>query len=80
MDGAKGEVRLKSGRELESKGRQSVPYGDRLILELPGGGGYGDPRDRDRQAVVDDVLDGLITAEDAESDYGVDVDVSKTIG
>ena len=80
MDGAKGEVRLKSGPELESKGRQSVPYGDRLILELPGGGGYGDPRDRDRQAVVDDVLDGLITAEDAESDYGVDVDVSKTIG
>ncbi len=80
MDGAKGEVRLKSGRELESKGRQSVPYGDRLILELPGGGGYGDPRDRDRQAIVDDVLDGLITAEDAESDYGIDVDVSKTTG
>ncbi len=80
MDGAKGEVRLKSGPELESKGRQSVPYGDRLILELPGGGGYGDPRDRDRQAVVDDVLDGLITAEDAESDYGIDVDVSKTTG
>ena len=80
MDGAKGEVRLKSGKELESKGRQSVPYGDRLILELPGGGGYGDPRDRDRQAVVDDVLDGLITAEDAESDYGIDVDVSETTG
>lgn len=80
MDGAKGEVRLKSGPELESKGRQSVPYGDRLILELPGGGGYGDPRDRDRQAIVDDVLDGLITAEDAKRDYGIDVDVSETIG
>ncbi len=80
MDGAKGEVRLKSGPELESKGRQSVPYGDRLILELPGGGGYGDPRDRDRQAIVDDVLDGLITAEDAKSDYGIDVDVSETVG
>ena len=80
MDGAKGEVRLKSGPELESKGRQSVPYGDRLILELPGGGGYGDPRDRDRQAIVDDVVDGLITAEDAERDYGIDVDVSETTG
>ncbi|MDE0539523.1 MAG: hydantoinase B/oxoprolinase family protein [Rhodospirillales bacterium] len=80
MDGAKGEVRLKSGPELESKGRQSVPYGDRLILELPGGGGYGDPRDRDRQAIVDDVLDGLITAEDAKRDYGIDVDVSETGG
>lgn len=80
MDGAKGEVRLKSGPELESKGRQSVPYGDRLILELPGGGGYGDPGDRDRQAIVDDVLDGLITAEDAKRDYGIDVDVPETTG
>ncbi len=80
MDGAKGRVRLESGRELESKGRQSVPYGDRLILELPGGGGYGDPRDRDQQAIVDDVRDGLITAEDAKSDYGIDVDVSETTG
>lgn len=80
MDGAKGEVRLKSGPELESKGRQSIPYGDRLILELPGGGGYGDPRDRDRQSIVDDVRDGLITVEDAKRDYGIDVDVSETIG
>ena len=70
-DGAPGQVRLKSGRRLRSKGRQSVPYGDRLVLELPGGGGYGDPRERDPALVAEDVADGLVTAEDARSVYGV---------
>ena len=70
-DGAAGEVRLKSGARLKSKGRQSVPYGDRLVLALPGGGGYGDPRERDPELVAADVGDGLITREDARRDYAV---------
>jgi N-methylhydantoinase B/oxoprolinase/acetone carboxylase alpha subunit len=51
-----------------------VPPRDAIRLELPGGGGFGDPRTRDRQRVIDDVLDGLITAEEAQRDYGVVVD------
>ena len=39
--GAPGAVRLASGRRLRGKGKQIVPAGDRLILELPGGGGLG---------------------------------------
>lgn len=70
-DGAKGVVRLGSGRPLNSKGRQSVPHGERLVLELPGGGGYGPPAERDPERVRADVLDGLITTADAERDYGV---------
>ena len=70
-DGATGQVRLKSGRRLKSKGRQSVPYNDRLVLELPGGGGYGDPRERDPALVAADVADGLISVEDARSAYRV---------
>ncbi len=70
-DGALGQVRLKSGAPLQSKGRQSVPFGDRLVLELPGGGGYGDPWERDPARVADDVADGLIGADDARRDYGV---------
>ena len=70
-DGAKGVVRLGSGRPLASKGRQSVPHGERLVLELPGGGGYGPPLERDPERVRADVLDGLITATEAERDYGV---------
>ena len=37
--GAPGRVSLASGAILKGKGKQIVPAGDRLILELPGGGG-----------------------------------------
>ena len=33
--------------------------------------GYSDPLDRDPARVLDDVLDGYISAETAEQDYGV---------
>jgi N-methylhydantoinase B len=65
---------LRSGRPIRPKGRQTVPRRDAIRLELPGGGGFGDPRTRDPERVRDDVLDGLITAEDARRDYGVAVD------
>lgn len=42
-DGAAGTVRLASGRTLRGKGLQAIPPGDRLLLELPGGGGHGSP-------------------------------------
>jgi N-methylhydantoinase B len=36
-----------------------------------GAGGYGDPRRRDPELVLADVIDGKVTAEGAERDYGV---------
>ena len=60
QDGAPGVVRLKSGTMLRTKGYQVIPDGDRLILELPGGGGYGDPAERDAAAAARDVRDGLV--------------------
>ncbi len=53
-----------------------VPYhkaraGDRLTSLGPSGGGYGDPFDRDPTLVLDDVIDGLISAETAREAYGV---------
>ena len=50
--GAVGCVRLRSGQELKGMGRQTVPAGDRLIVETPGGGGIGDPKKRARAAVA----------------------------
>jgi N-methylhydantoinase B len=67
-------VALRSGRPIRPKGRQTVPPRDAIRLELPGGGGIGDPRTRDPQRVVDDVRDGFITAQQARRDYGVVVD------
>jgi N-methylhydantoinase B len=72
--GAAGNVTLRSGRPIRPKGRQTVPPRDAIRLELPGGGGFGDPRERDPERVLDDLLDGMITANDARRDYGVVVD------
>ena len=54
-------MRLKSGARLRTKGYQVIPDGDRLILELPGGAGYGDPAERDPAALAQDVRDGLVS-------------------
>jgi N-methylhydantoinase B len=77
-DGATGELRYES-RRGESKSMPSkVPYhkaraGDRLIAYGPSGGGYGDPRQRAPEDVLNDVLDGYVTVEAARSVYGVAV-------
>lgn len=68
--GAPGRVELSDGTELRSKGRQLVKNGQRLRLSLPGGGGYGAPSNRDKNQVAADIAAGLITPEQAKSDYG----------
>src|SRR5690348_3790311 len=51
--GAPGSVELASGRPIRPKGRQTVPPKDTIRLGLPGGGGFGDPREREPQRVLD---------------------------
>ena len=58
--GAPGRVYLKSGATLRTKGYQLVPAGDRLILELPGGGGMGPRAERNPEATARDERDGLL--------------------
>jgi N-methylhydantoinase B len=60
-DGACGAVYLADGTAFDAKGKQLVPEGQRLILELPGGGGFGDPADRDADAQSNDIAQGYIT-------------------
>jgi N-methylhydantoinase B len=69
--GAPGRVGLVSGKPIRSKGRQSVAGGDFIRLELPGGGGFGDPATRDPDQVASDVADGIISREAASRDYRV---------
>ena len=40
-----------------------------------GGGGYGDPLERDPRAVLDDVLDRYVSLRSARADYGVVIEV-----
>jgi N-methylhydantoinase B len=67
--GAPGAASLASGRALETKSVHVVPPGDRLVLDLPGGGGMGDPAKREPQRVEADVASGLVSAEGAARDY-----------
>jgi N-methylhydantoinase B len=75
QDGALGKVYLKTGKKLKPKGQQSIPINDSLVLELAGGGGFGNPRHRDPDTVAQDVQNGLVSGESAREDYGVSLDV-----
>ena len=68
--GRRGRVALASGVDLKPKGLQVVPAGDRLIVEMPGGGGMGLASERDRALVERDVRLGYISPEAAERDFG----------
>ncbi len=48
--------------------------GDQILLKTPGGGGYGDPLDREPEKVHRDALDGLIDVSGAADSYGVVID------
>ncbi len=52
----------------------AISAGARLVHLAAGGAGLGNPFDRDPQAVLDDVLDGRISAEMARDAYGVALD------
>lgn len=45
--------------------------GECLVYEYGGGGGWGDPLERDPAAVLEDVWDELVSIEGAARDYGV---------
>ena len=40
------------------------------MLDAPGGGGFGDPQERDRDAVGRDLVDGIVSPEAARELYG----------
>jgi len=60
-DGAPGRVYLDDGTEFAGKGKQTVPADRRLILELPGGGGFGNPAERDASATENDRAQGYVS-------------------
>jgi N-methylhydantoinase B len=71
--GGRGRLSLKSGEELGPKGLRVVPPGDRLVIEMPGGGGMGVAAERDPARVRRDVRMGYVSGEAAERDYGVEI-------
>lgn len=69
--GALARFTTSEGSELSPKLTQVLPAGARITFELPGGGGFHDPRERDRAAVAEDVAEGLVSPEAAQLHYGL---------
>jgi N-methylhydantoinase B len=69
--GATGAVSLDNGTHLHAKALMDLQSSDIVHVDLPGGGGYGDPMKRDVEKVLWDVIEGYITPEQAETKYRV---------
>jgi N-methylhydantoinase B/oxoprolinase/acetone carboxylase alpha subunit len=76
MAGAPGAFGLIGHDPFHGKAVQTIPPGERLYAELPGGGGFGDPHGRDAAEVADEVRAGLVSVGAAREAYGVVVDES----
>jgi N-methylhydantoinase B len=61
---------LQGGESLE----RSLRSGDGVRITRGGGGGWGDPLERDPELVREDVLDGYVSLDGARRDYGVVID------
>ena len=59
---------------FEAKGKYEISQDRTLIMKLPGAGGSGDPHERDPALVLEDVLNDLVSIEQAETAYGVVID------
>lgn len=70
---------LANGRSLKPKGKQFIEPKSRLRIELPGGGGFGDPLERDIDRVALDVAEGLVSLEAASTEYGIVFDPDDSV-
>jgi N-methylhydantoinase B len=59
-DGAPGELRI-NGKATDPKKQYVIRRGDTVSLGTPGGGGHGDPRQRDPAALAADIASGYVS-------------------
>jgi N-methylhydantoinase B len=71
--GAKAQF-LVSGQPGNPFGLTRMKPGDVIVMDAAGGGGFGDPLDRDPEMVREDVIQGYVSLEKAKEDYGVVID------
>ena len=75
-NGAPNEMVIRYGSEDPYRVAHTANYvpiaaGERIMYDYGGGGGWGDPFDREPQAVLDDVIDEYVSVDGARRDYGV---------
>jgi N-methylhydantoinase B len=72
-DGAKARF-LINGKEGNPYGLTQFGPGDVVTMDAAGGGGYGDPLERELELVERDVIDGYVSIDRAQADYGAVID------
>lgn len=65
---------LVNGEPGNSYGLTQLKPGDIVMIDAPGGGGYGNPAERDPALVLNDVVQGYVSLEAAREDYKVAID------
>ncbi|MBI3965781.1 MAG: hydantoinase B/oxoprolinase family protein, partial [Chloroflexi bacterium] len=75
--GARGDFQLSTGERPNAKQQNTLPADVEVDLRLPGGGGYGNPFEREPLAVLEDVVMGYVSLESAARDYGVAIECTK---
>ena len=65
-------VRVGTDKEYETpaSARVEMQAGERFLLQSAGGGGCGDPHERDRAALNRDIAEGYVSQDAAAKDYG----------
>jgi N-methylhydantoinase B len=65
-------VRVGTDQEYETpaSARVEMLAGERFLLQSAGGGGHGDPWERERTALSRDIAEGYVTRASAAKDYG----------
>ncbi|MBI2880804.1 MAG: hydantoinase B/oxoprolinase family protein [Candidatus Tectomicrobia bacterium] len=71
LEGEAGSLVLSTGERLHSKKKYKLPPDVEVTLNLPGGGGFYSPLERDPERVRGDVLNEYVSREAAERFYGV---------
>lgn len=69
-DGTPARVLVNGEDFVVPSGRVTLSEGDRVSIESPGGGGYGEPTERESALVESDILDGFVSAARARELYG----------
>ena len=76
LHGEKGNIFLDNGSKPHPKTKYMLKPNQKITLELPGGGGFYPAENREPELVREDVIDGLVSIEQAKAVYRVAIDPS----
>lgn len=74
LAGAPTTIARDNGTAMQGKGRQFVPHGVKVLMEFPGGAGYGAVAERDGASIRRDLALGYITEKTARETYAMTED------